>query len=88
MSAGKLILHLAILIVLSIGLSAPWQKVSEPTFLGFLPAPIFYLIIVHIIFVCYIGYLAFSCRLHGKVEDDEKFLAEIRAAKNSQEVSK
>ncbi|MBW1713510.1 MAG: hypothetical protein JRJ59_10220 [Deltaproteobacteria bacterium] len=83
MSPGKKVLLVGIFIVLVIGLSAPWQKVSEPLFLGFLPAPIFYLIIVHILFVCLIGYLAFFTKMHGRIEDEEKFLAETK----SQEVS-
>lgn len=88
MSKGRMVVLLLILIVLSIGLSVPWQKVSEPIFFGCLPAPIFYLLLVHLAFVCFIGYLAFFSRMHGKVEDDQKFLAEIKAEKGEVEVAK
>jgi hypothetical protein len=34
-----------------------------------------------VIFVAFIGYMAFFTRLHGRVEDEEKFLAETRSPK-------
>ncbi len=81
MSTGKKVLLLIIFLLLAYGISAPFQNVSEPIYWGFLPAPIFYLLIVHVLFVCFIGYLAFGTRLHGRVEDEESFLAEIRRGK-------
>lgn len=79
MSAGKKVVLLIILVLLSIGLSAPWQKLAEPIFLGFVPAPIFYLLVVHILFVVFIAYLAYRAKLHGRVEDEKAFLAEIQS---------
>ena len=83
MSTTKKVLLFVVLIVLVIGESAPFQRISTPIFFGFLPAPIFYLLIVHLLFVCLIGYLAFFTRLHGHAEDEEKFLAEVRAEKEA-----
>jgi hypothetical protein len=79
MNGGKKLLVLIILVLLSIGLSAPWQKVADPIFLGFIPAPIFYLLVVHILFVVFIAYLAYRVKLHGKVDDEKAFLAEIQS---------
>jgi hypothetical protein len=81
MSGGKKFLLLIIFVLLAYGISAPFQNVAEPIYWGFLPAPVFYLLIVHVLFVCFIGYLAFGTRLHGRVEDEESFLAEIRREK-------
>jgi hypothetical protein len=81
MSAGKKVFLVIIFIVLLIGISAPFQNVSTPVYLGFLPAPIFYLLIFHILFVAFIGYMAFFTRLHGRAENEEEFLAEVRRGK-------
>jgi hypothetical protein len=81
MSAGKTVLLLIIFVVLAIGISAPFQNVADPIYLGFLPAPVFYLLIFHFLFVCFIGYLAFGTKLHGRVEDEQAFLAEVRGKK-------
>ncbi len=81
MTTGKKILMVIIFLVLAYGISAPFQKVSEPIYWGVFPAPIFYLMIVHVLFVCFIGFLAFGTKLHGRVEDEEAFLAEIRREK-------
>jgi hypothetical protein len=67
-----------IYVLLLIGLSCPWQKVAEPVYLGFLPAPMFYLILVHLGFVLLVGYLAFFTRFHGQVEDEEDFLRGLK----------
>lgn len=77
MSGGKKSLLAVIFILLVIGISAPFQHFSKPIFFGFVPAPIFYLVIVHLLFVCFIGYLAFFSKLHGPVENEKEFLAEI-----------
>jgi len=81
MSAGQKGFLVIVFIVLMIGISTPFQNVSAPIYLGFLPAPIFYLLIVHILFVAFIGYMAFFTRLHGRAEDEEEFLAEMRREK-------
>ena len=65
-------------VLLLIGLSCPWQKVGEPVYFGFLPAPMFYLILVQLGFVAVLGYLAFFTRLHGRVEDEEDFLRSVK----------
>jgi len=81
MSSGKKLLLLIIFILLAIGISAPFQNISQPLYFGFLPAPIFYLLIVHFFFVVFIGYMAFFTKMHGRAEDEKAFLAEIRAEK-------
>ncbi len=81
MSPVKKLVLVIIFLVLVYGISAPFQNVSQPIYWGFLPAPVFYLLIFHFLFVAFIGYMAFFTRLHGRVEDEEKFLAEIRAEK-------
>ena len=81
MTAGKKILLVIVFILLAYGISAPFQKVSEPIYWGIFPAPIFYLLIVHALFMVFIGYLAFGTRMHGRAEDEESFLAEIRREK-------
>ncbi len=78
MSKAKKWIVCLVYVVLLIGLSCPWQKVSEPVFLGFLPAPMFYLILVQLGFVAVLGYLAFFTRLHGRVEDEEDFLRSLK----------
>lgn len=79
MSPGKKILIAIIAVLLSIGLSVPWQKVAEPILLGFIPTSVFYLLLVHFLFVVFIAWLAFKVKLHGRVEDEETFLAQIKA---------
>lgn len=79
MNAGKKLLLIIVLVLLSFGLSVPWQKVAKPIFLGFIPAPIFYLLVVHILFVIFIAYLAYRAKLHGRVDDEKAFLAEIES---------
>ncbi len=81
MTTVKKFLLVIIFIVLVIGMAAPFQKISTPFYFGFLPAPIFYLLIVHVLFVCLIGYLAFFTKLHGRVENEKEFLAEVQAKK-------
>ena len=75
--AGKWIVCL-VYVALLVGLSCPWQKVGEPVYLGFLPAPMFYLILVQLWFVAVLGYLAFFTRFHGRVEDEEDFLRSLK----------
>ncbi|MGD8564498.1 MAG: hypothetical protein PVG03_18300 [Desulfarculaceae bacterium] len=79
MSVGKKIAILAAIVLLSYGLSIPWQHISKPYYLGFLPAPIFYAVIVHVLFVALLAYLAFFNRIHGRAEDEDRFLAECDA---------
>jgi len=81
MTAGKKVFLVIVFILLAYGISAPFQKVSEPIYWGVFPAPIFYLLIVHVLFVAFIGYMAFGTRMHGRAEDEEAFLAEIRREK-------
>jgi uncharacterized integral membrane protein len=69
---------LIIYVLLAIGLSCPWQKVTEPVYLGFLPAPMFYLILVHLGFVVVLAFLAFFTRFHGRIEDEEDFLRRLK----------
>jgi hypothetical protein len=83
MSAIKKILLFIVFLFLIYGISAPFQKISAPIYFGFLPAAVFYLLIFHFLFVAFIGYLAFGIKLHGRVEDEEAFLAEIRSAKEA-----
>jgi hypothetical protein len=78
MSKAKKWIVCLVYVVLLIGLSCPWQRVSEPVFLGFLPAPMFYLILVQLGFAAVLGYLAFFTRLHGRVEDEEDFLRSLK----------
>ena len=78
MSNAKKWVVLLVYVLLLIGLSCPWQKVAEPIYLGFLPAPMFYLILVQLGFVAVLGYLAFFTRLHGRVEDEEEFLRSLK----------
>ncbi|NWF56735.1 MAG: hypothetical protein HXY45_18280 [Syntrophaceae bacterium] len=84
MTAGKKVLLVIVFLLLVYGISAPFQKVSEPIYWGVFPAPIFYLLIVHVLFVGFIGFLAFGTKLHGRVEDEEAFLAEIRREKGGE----
>jgi uncharacterized membrane protein YwzB len=81
MTAGKKVLLVIVFILLAYGISAPFQKISEPIYWGIFPAPVFYLLIVHVLFVAFIGYLAFGTRMHGRAEDEDSFLAEIRREK-------
>lgn len=81
MMAGKKVLLVIVFILLAYGISAPFQKVSEPIYWGIFPAPVFYLLIIHVLFVGFIGYMAFGTRMHGRAEDEESFLAEIRREK-------
>jgi protein-S-isoprenylcysteine O-methyltransferase Ste14 len=81
MSASQKVFLIAAFIALAIGISTPFQNVSTPIYLGFLPASIFYLLIVHVLFVAFIGYMAFFTRLHGRAENEEEFLAEVRREK-------
>jgi Ni/Fe-hydrogenase subunit HybB-like protein len=74
MRNGKKWAVVIIYVLLLIGLSCPWQKVAEPIYFGFLPAPMFYLILVHLGFVVLLAYLAIFTRFHGRVEDEEEFL--------------
>lgn len=67
-----------IYVLLLIGLSCPWQKVGEPIYLGFLPAPMFYLILVQFGFVIVLGFVAFFTRFHGRIEDEEDFLRSLK----------
>jgi hypothetical protein len=78
MSQAKKWIVCLIYVVLLVGLSCPWQKVAEPIYFGFLPAPMFYLILVQLGFVAVLGYLAFFTRLHGRVEDEEDFLRSVK----------
>lgn len=78
MGKGKKWVVMIIYVLLLIGLACPWQKVGEPVYLGFLPAPMFYLILVQIGFVVVLGYLAFFTRFHGRVEDEEEFLRGLK----------
>lgn len=71
-------LVLIIYVLLLVGLSCPWQSVSEPIYLGFLPAPMFYLILVQLGFVVVLGCLAYFTRFHGRIEDEEEFLRGLR----------
>lgn len=80
-STIKKIILIVIFLVLIYGISAPFQNVSKPIFFGFLPAPIFYLLVFHILFVAFIGYMAFFTKLHGRIEDEEAFLSEIKVDK-------
>ena len=81
MSAGQKVFLVIVFVLLLIGISTPFQNVSDPIYLGFRPAPIFYLLIVHVLFAAFIGYLAFFTRLHGRAENEEEFLAEVRREK-------
>ena len=81
MTTGKKVFLVIIFLVLAYGISAPFQKVSAPIYWGIFPAPIFYLLIVHVLFVAFIGYMVFGTRMHGRAEDEESFLAEIRREK-------
>lgn len=78
MSKAKRWVVCLVYVVLLIGLSCPWQKVGDPVYFGFLPAPMFYLILVQLGFVAVLGYLAFFTRLHGPVEDEEAFLRSLK----------
>ena len=78
MGKGKKWVVVIIYVLLLIGLSCPWQKVGDPVYLGFLPAPMFYLILVQLGFVVLLGYLAFFTRFHGRVEDEEEFLRGLK----------
>jgi hypothetical protein len=78
MGKGKKWVVVIIYVLLLIGLSCPWQKVGEPVYLGFLPAPMFYLILVQLGFVVLLGYLAFFTRFHGSMEDEEEFLRGLK----------
>jgi hypothetical protein len=69
---------LIIYVLLLIGLSCPWQKVGDPVYLGFLPAPMFYLILVQLGFVAILGCLAFFTRFHGRIEDEAEFLRSLK----------
>lgn|GEM_PF-2964452 len=72
MSRAKKTILWLIFLALIYGLSCPWQRIAEPLYLGFLPAPVFYLILVHLGFVCLIAYLAYFSRLHGRAEEEKE----------------
>lgn len=78
MGKGMKWVVLIVYVLLFIGLSCPWQKVGEPIYLGFLPAPMFYLILVQLGFVVMLGYLAYFTRFHGRIEDEEDFLRSLK----------
>jgi hypothetical protein len=78
MGKGTKLAVLIIYVLLLIGLSCPWQKVGEPIYLGFLPAPMFYLILVQLGFVVVLGFVAFFTRFHGWIEDEEDFLRSLK----------
>ena len=78
MGKGMKSVVLIIYVFLFIGLACPWQKVGEPLYFGFLPAPMFYLILVQLGFVVLLGYLAFFTRFHGRVEDEADFLRSLK----------
>lgn len=78
MGSGMKVMVLVVYAILFVGLSCPWQKVGEPIYLGFLPAPMFYLVLVQLGFVAVLGYLAFFTRFHGRVEDEEQFLRSLK----------
>jgi hypothetical protein len=78
MGKGMKVVVLIIYVLLLIGLSCPWQKVGEPLYLGFLPAPMFYLILVQLGFVAILGFMAFFTRFHGRIEDEEGFLRSLK----------
>ena len=81
MSSGKKFVLVVVFLLLAYGLSAPFPNPADPIYFGFLPAQVFYLLIVHILWVVFIGYLAFGTRLHGRVEDEKQFLAEVQQAR-------
>jgi len=74
MSKGKKIILVAILLGLVCGLSCPWQGVTEPLFFGFLPAPMFYLLLVHIGFVGFMGYIAYAQAENQETKQGRKSL--------------
>ena len=78
MGKGMKWVVLIVYVLFFIGLSCPWQKVGEPIYLGFLPAPMFYLILVQLGFVVMLGYLAYFTRFHGRIEDEEDFLRSLK----------
>ncbi|MBI5582037.1 MAG: hypothetical protein HY895_23005 [Deltaproteobacteria bacterium] len=78
MGKGMKWVVLIVYVLLFIGISCPWQKVAEPIYLGFLPAPMFYLILVQLGFVVMLGYLAYFTRFHGRIEDEEDFLRSLK----------
>jgi len=78
MGKGKKLAVLIIYVFLLIGLSCPWQKVGEPLYLGFLPAPMFYLILVQLGFVVMLGFMVFFTRFHGRIEDEDDFVRSLK----------
>lgn len=78
MGKGTKLAVLIIYVFLFIGLSCPWQKVGEPLYLGFLPAPMFFLVLVQLGFVILLGYLAFFTRFHGRIENEEDFISRLK----------
>ncbi len=81
MSSGKKFLLVVIFLLLMFGISAPFSSPPNLIYFGFLPAQVFYLLIVHFLWMAFIGYLAFGTRLHGRVEDEKQFLDEVRRAR-------
>jgi hypothetical protein len=83
MGKGTKLAVFIIYVFLFIGLACPWQRVGEPLYLGFLPAPMFYLILIQLGFVALLGYLAFFTRFHGRIENEEDFLGSLKKERKS-----
>lgn len=82
----KVVIALVFFVLIIVGLSGLLvQGYSQPIFLGVFPAPVFYLMIVHILIALALGYMAFFTRFHGRCENEEEFLAEVRAERAAKE---
>lgn len=88
-AAQKALMGVLFLVLIVLGLSGVFfQRYSEPIFLGVFPAPVFYLMIVHVLLALVVGYMAYFTNFHGRCENEEEFLAEIRAERTAKEAAR
>ncbi len=85
----KAVVAVVFLVLIVVGLSGLLvQGYSQPIVLGVFPAPVFYLIIVHILIALTVGYMVFFTKFHGRCENEEEFLAEVRADRTAKGAAK
>lgn len=88
-TAQQVLMGVLFLVLILFGLSGLFvQGYTEPIILGVFPAPVFYLIVVHILLALTVGYMAYFTRFHGRCENEEEFLAEIRAERTEKEAAR
>ena len=88
-TVSKVGVGVVFLVLILFGLSGLFfQGYAQPIFLGVFPAPVFYLIVVHILLALTVGYMVYFTKFHGRCENEEEFLAEVRAERAAKEAAK